>query len=452
MTGGAAGAPWPAPDWSDPDAPPAALPPGVRTVALAIGDQTGILRGKRIDAAHWSATCRRGMALDNTFFAMDCDSSLVENAFSGLDTGFPDLAVRPRGPLMPLPGEPDAALCLGAAALRGGGEVPIDPRPPLARAVAQARDMGFEPRMAAELEVYLLDARTLRPRETRNECYGLARAAALEPFLGPLRASLSAMGVPVEQSNVEVSAGQVEVNLGHAPALAAMDHAQIFRGMTKEAALRAGLVASFMPLPFSDRAGSGFHLHHSLWRDGRNAFAAAGRLSDAGRWFLGGLQAALPALSLIGATTPNAYRRRRDYAFAPVDASWGVDNRTVALRVIEGETEADEGPVRVESRHAGADANPYLLAAAELRAGLRGVERRMEPTRPTVGDAYAQAARRRLPAGLDEAVALADGSAWLREALGDLRVDLLCATARREQARIAAEVGEAERARYLETL
>lgn len=440
------------PDWSDPDAPPVGLPDDVRSVALAIGDQNGILRGKRLAAAHWDATCRRGMAMDNTFFAMDCDSLLVENRFSGLETGFPDLGVRPRGPLMPLPGEPGVAFVLGAAALRGGGEVPIDPRPPLLRAVAQARAMGFEPRMAAELEFYLLDADTLRPTETRNECYGLGRATALEPFLGPLRDDLSAMGVPVEQSGVEVSAGQLEVNLGHAPALAAMDHALIFRAMTKEAAARAGKVASFMPQPFGDRAGSGFHLHHSLWREGRNAFSTLGALSDDGRWFLGGLQAALPALSLIGAVTPNAYRRRRDYAFAPVDASWGVDNRTVALRVIEGEDSSDDRPVRIESRHAGADANPYLLAAAELFAGLRGIERRTEPTRPSVGDAYAQAARRRLPSSSREALALAEGSGFLREALGETRLELLCATARREMARIEADVSEAERARYLTTL
>ncbi|MEM6744079.1 MAG: glutamine synthetase family protein [Pseudomonadota bacterium] len=449
-----------APLWDDPDAPPAPLPEGLRAVALAIGDQNGLLRGKRIDAAHWPSVCRRGMSLDDSFFAMDCDSLLVPNRFSGPETGYPDLAVRPRGPLMPLPGEPGVALSLGEARLRGApadaAEVPIDPRPPLLRAVAAAQAHGFVPRLAAELEFYLLDPATLRPAETRDECYGLARAAALEPFLGPLRQDLTAMGLPVEQSGTEVSAGQVEVNLGHAPALVAMDHALIFRAMVKQAALRHGRVATFMPQPFTQSAGSGFHLHHSLWRDGRNLFAHEGRLSDLGRWYLGGLQAALPELALVGCVTPNGHRRRRPGAFAPRDSSWGVDNRTAALRVMHGDGPSDPAPVRIESRHAGADANPYLLAAVELSAGLRGIERRLEPSRPTVGDAAeafaAGQGRPALPATSREALAVARPSSLLREVLGDARLDLLCATAEREIERMEAEVTEAERARYLEIL
>ena len=235
-----------------------------------------------------------------------------------------------------------------------------------------------------------------------------------------------------------------------------MDHAVVFRAMVKEAAQRHGRVASFMPQPFSDRAGNGFHLHHSFWKDGRNVFADRGRLSDLGRWFLGGLQAALPELALVGCVTPNGHRRRRPWSFAPQDASWGVDNRTVALRVMEGDGPDDQGPVRIESRHAGADANPCLLAAVELHAGLRGIERRTEPTRPTPGDAYAAlasgAGRPRLPATSREALALARPSALLKEALGETRHALLCATAEREIERIEADVTEAERARYLETL
>ena len=436
---------------ADPDAsPPEALPDGVHTVVVGIGDQNGILRGKRVTAAHWPSVRRRGIALDDTFFAMDVASLLVPNGYSGPDSGYPDLAVLPRGPLRPSPGEPGVALVLGAAREKGGGPIPIDPRQPLLRAVAACREAGFEPRLAAELEFYLLDPATGRPRETGAECYGLARAAELEPFLGPLRRELEAMGVPVEQSNPEFSAGQVEVNLRHAPALDAADHALLMRGMVKQAARRAGMEASFMAKPFAEESGNGFHLHHSLWAEGRNLFAAEGRLSELGRWYLGGLQAVMRECSLIGSTHPNAYRRRARYSYAPTEANWGYDNRTVALRVIEGMDAEDDAPVRVEERQAAADANPYLLAAVGLFAGLRGIRERIEPTRETVGDAYAEAgARRRLPVSVAEAVAEARGSAFLRECLGEAMLELVITNAEREAEIVAGEVPPSETRRYL---
>jgi glutamine synthetase len=436
---------------TDEDAPEA-LPEDCHTVVLGVGDLNGILRGKRVTAAHWPSVRRRGISLDNTFFAMDVGSLLVPNAYASPETGYPDLDILPRGPLRPVPWEDGVRLCLGRAQEKDGGPIPIDPRQPLLRAVEAAREMGFEPRMAAELEFYLLDAETLQTRETRPECYGLARAAELEPVLGPLRRDLEAMGVPVEQSNPEFSAGQVEVNLRHAPALEAADHALLMRGMIKQRVRDFGLVASFMAKPFHDRSGNGFHVHHSLWRDGRNAFAEGGGLSEEGRWFLGGLQAAMRESSLVGSTHPNAYRRRALHSYAPVSASWGVDNRTVALRVIEGAGPGDDAPVRVESREAAADCNPYLLMAVQLAAGLRGIAERIEPTRPSGGDAYAREDRPALPRTLREAMEAARGSAFLAEALGEHIVGLLLDNAERELSVVEAEVPPAELARYLEAM
>lgn len=438
---------------ADPDAlPPEDLPDGVHTVVLGIGDLNGILRGKRVTAAHWPSVRRRGIALDNTFFAMDVGSLLIPNGYSGRDTGFPDLQILPRGPLRPIPWEPGVALVLGRAQERDGTGIPIDPRRPLLRAVAQAAELGFSVRLAAELEFYLVDPQTRRPLQTRAECYGLGRAAELEPVLGPLRRGLERMGIPVEQSNPEFSAGQVEVNLRHAPALDAIDHAVIFRGMVKQFARLHGLTATFMPKPFAEAAGSGFHLHHSLWRDGANAFAEAGRLSEAGRHYLGGLQAMAAEASLVGSAHPNAYRRRRPYTYAPVDASWGVDNRSVAFRVMEGIGPEDDGMVRVEDRTASADCNPYLFAAAGLAAGLRGMAQRIEPTRPSPGDAYGAASRAPLPRTIQEAMAAARASAFLAEALGATERDLLVLQAERELESLDVEIPPAEIARYFDVM
>ena len=448
---GAWGAGW---DLSaDPDSlPPEALPPGVHTVVIGIGDLNGVLRGKRATAAHWPSVRRRGIALDNTFFAMDVGSLLIPNGYSGRDTGFPDLQIMPRGPLRPIPWEPGVALVLGSARERDGSAIPIDPRRPLLAAVEKAAEMGFDVRLAPELEFYLVDPATRVPRQSRAECYGLGRAAELEPFLGPLRRGLEAMGIPVEQSNPEFSAGQVEVNLRHAPALEAIDTAVIFRGMVKQFARLHGLTATFMPKPFAEAAGSGFHLHHSLWRDGRNAFADGGRLTEAGRHYLGGLQAVAAEMSLVGTAHPNGYRRRRPYTYAPVDASWGVDNRSVAFRVMEGAGPEDDGMVRIEDRTASADCNPYLFAACGLRAGLRGIALGIEPTRPSPGDAYGAASRQPLPATIWEAMHAAQGSAFLAEALGETERDLLILQARREIETLDAEIPPAETARYLDVM
>ncbi|MDF2231144.1 glutamine synthetase family protein [Albimonas sp. CAU 1670] len=432
--------------------PTEVLPEGCHTVVLGVGDLNGILRGKRVTAEHWRSVRRRGISLDNTFFAMDVGSLLVPNDYSAADSGYPDLNILPRGPLRPIPWEDGVWMCLGRAQEKDGSPIPLDPRKPLLEAVEKARSMGLEPRAAGELEFYLLDPATGRPREERPECYGLARAAELEPILGPVRRNLAAMGVPVEQSNPEFSAGQVEVNLRHAPTLEAADHTLLLRGMIKQMVRPMGLIASFMAKPFHDRSGNGFHVHHSLWRDGRNAFAKDGGLSDEGRWFLGGLQAAMRESSLVGSAHPNAYRRRKLYSYAPISASWGVDNRTVALRVIDGEDAQDDPIVRIESREAAADCNPYLLMAVQLAAGLKGIEQEIEPTRPTEGDAYAADNRRRLPTDIHEAIDAARASAFLEEALGPMLVDLLIRNAEREIEIVEREVTRAELDRYLEVM
>ncbi len=425
-----------------PDAPPAAaLPDGAHTVIIGVGDLNGILRGKRVSAAHWPSVCKRGIALDNTFFSMDVTSRLMPNSYSGPDTGFPDLFIIPRGPLRPVPWEDGVWLSLGRAQDHHGGPIPIDPRQPLLRAIERAEAMGFEVRIGAELEFYLLDPETGRPEEDTMECYGLGRAADLETILGPIRLQLAEMGIPIEQSNPEFAPGQVEVNMRYGPALEAADNALLFRGMVKQLARRHGMLASFMAKPFIDHSGSGFHLHHSLWRGGRNAFAEDGRLNALGRSYLAGLQRHMPDISLAGSTTPNAYRRRKPYSYCPTNSSWAVDNRSVCLRVIEG----DESAVRIETRGGAADANPYVMMACEIAAGLQGIEEGLEPDAPSEGDAYAEDRHAPLPHDLPTAM-------LLRETLGDTLRELLLTQAERELEHLDQQVTPVETERYLKAM
>lgn len=430
------------------DAATADLPADVHTVIVGIGDFNGILRGKRIAAAHWPAVRRKGMALDNSFFALDVASHQIPNSWSGDHTGCPDLHIFPKGPLRPVPWEEGVLFALGDAVERDGTPSPLDPRPVLRRVLARAEEMGVAIRIGAELEFYLYDPETGRPTDTRSDCYGLDRADALEPVLAPIRNMLTEMGIPIEQSNPEFAPGQVEVNIRHAPAADACEHALIFRGMVKQLARRQGLGASFMPKPYAELSGNGFHLHHSAWAEGRNLFAEGGTLSATGRSYMAGMLRRMPEYSIVGAPMPNSYRRRTPYSYTPVSACWGFDNRMVALRVIEGEAPA----VRIEAREAGADANPWLLAAVQIAAGLEGVAEGLEPPAAVEGDAYAVEGLPPLPATLADAVQAARGSGFMRGLLGDHMLDMMLTQALQEQALIDAQITPLETERYLEAM
>lgn len=430
------------------------LPDGVRCVILGVSDLNGILRGKRIAAAHWPHVQAHGVALENLVFALDIGSKRIANDWTGHHTGSPDVHLRPVGPLRPVPWEEGTMFALGAATEASGEASPLDPRPALLRVLDRARAMGLEMSLGAELEFYLYDPVTLRPREDRHDCYGLDRAADMEHVLAPIRDGLIAMGLPVEQSNPEFAPGQVEVNTRHAPAAEAVEHALILRAMVKQIARTHGLRATFMPKPWADRSGSGLHMHHSARIAegaefaGRAAFAADGRLSAMGRAYLAGMQRRLPETALVGAPLPNSYRRRTPYSYAPTVAAWGYDNRSVALRVIEGADAA----VRIEAREAGADANPWLLAAVQIAAGLEGIAEGLTPDAPVAGDGYAAPGRAPIPCTMRDALAAARGSAFLRDVLGEHLTGLMITQAEQEQARVDAEITAVETARYLETM
>jgi len=253
------------------------------------------------------------------------------------------------------------------------------------------------------------------------------------------------MGIPIEQSNPEYAPGQVEVNMRYDSALLAADRVVMFRSLVKQLATQHGYIASFMAKPFIDLGGNGFHMHYSLWSDGQNAISDDGTLNTTGRHFLGGLQKRMVEASICGAANVNAYRRRVAYSFCPTTASWGMDNRTVGLRVIEGRPEA----TRIEKRDAGADCNPYLLLASDIAAGLDGIEQKIDPSPMTTGDAYKNSHDAALPTNLDSAIRLARGSGWLASVLGDSQLEIWLQQAERESEFFNAQVTPFETDRYL---
>jgi glutamine synthetase len=374
---------------------------------------------------------------------MTCD--VWDTPYVNFDNGYPDMHMFPLTQPVSIPWEPGVAMCMGRAEGMDHKPVPIDPRNVLAAQVERAASMGYEVNVGTEVEFYLLDPETLQPRDKGIQVYGLDRAAELEHVLGPIRSQINDMGIPVEQSNPEYAPGQVEVNLRYGPALEAADRLVMFRSLVKQLAAAHGYLATFMSKPFFEQSGNGFHTHHSLWKDGKNAFAKAGKLSTTGKAYLAGMQSKMAEMAICGATTPNAYRRRQPYTFCPTNTAWGVDNRTVGLRVIHGSSSA----VRVEKRDGSADCNPYLLLAAELASGLDGIEQGLKPTKPTTGNAYEDDNAAPIPADIGEAIALARGSDWLKALLGEDLFEIVLQQSEREVEFIASQVTPVEVERYL---
>lgn len=421
------------------------LPEGTHTIVLGVGDVNGFMRGKRIPASQWERTCNDGNAIIAALFAMDMTSDVWDTPYCSFDNGYVDMHMFPSHVPIASPWEEGVAICMGRAEGLDHNPVPIDPRGALIQQVDRARDMGFEVQVGTELEFYLLDPETGQPTFANNQVYGINRMAEMEHVLGPIREHLSALDVPIEQSNPEYAAGQVEVNIRYGEALKAADRVVLFRAMVKELALKYGYLATFMAKPFIAESGSGFHTHYSLWKEGKNQFAHNKQLNAVGRSFLAGLQKRMAEMSLATSMTPNAYRRRQPYSFCPINASWGYDNRTVGLRVIDGSDTA----VRIEKRDASADCNPYYLLACEIAAGLDGVEEGLEPGPHIEGNAYEESEDELLPTSLAQAVTLAKQSAFMERVIGKDRLAVIVKQAEREMEFVANQVTEVETARYL---
>jgi glutamine synthetase len=331
----------------------------------------------------------------------------------------------------------------------------LDPRHVLQRVLDRYAADGLTPVAACELEYYLVDTeRTadgdLQPpkslqtgRAPRHRGLWPARAggdlAVPARAVGHRRRHRRAAG----RGDLGVRPSQVELTLKHKPdALRACDDALLYKRMAKGVALRHGCEATFMAKPWADRAGNGFHVHVSFNdADGNNLCADEDpEGSPMLRQAIGGMKQLLGEGMAILAPNANSYRRFKANSYAPVAATWGVNNRTVSLRIPAG-----PAPTRhVEHRVAGADGNPYLVMAVLLASAHHGLTNKIDPGPAVVGDGYAAAAKEksRLPSNWFAAVDLFDQSKVLRDYLGDRFVDMFVSVKRTEQARFFEVVTE----------
>jgi len=407
---------------------------GFEYVRFEQPDLHGMSRSKTVPARHFRRYAEQGLNFLGGLLGLDAQggvapgSGYLEERNFADSLIFPDLAT-----LAAVPWAERTARVLADPRWYDGEPLQAAPRHLARVQIQRLAGLGYELRSGFEYECYLADAATRAPVFQGIQIFWTVRNNFDQGFVTWLLDSLRQTGVDIITSNVEYGPGQMEINFAPRMGLDAADQAFVFKNAVKELAQQRGYMASFMTLPYADQSASGCHYHHSLLHagGGGNAFADPGApdgLSALARHWIGGQMAHAKALAAIVAPTVNCPKRYKLYSFAPMNATWGHEDRTAALRV-KGARGAE---THLENRMPCAGSNPYLVLAAVVAAGLDGVERELEPPPATAGLAYADQVSPKLPRTLDAALAAFDADEALGTSLGPEFVKLFLAVKRHE--------------------
>ena len=436
---------------------------GLAHVKVGAFDIDGILRGKYMSRAKFFSALDHGFGFCDVVLGWDCQDQLYDNvAYTGWHTGYPDAPVR----VLPdtcrsLPFEDSGLFFLGEFAPPAET---ICPRGVLRRVLERARKLGFQAAAGLEFEIFFFDEtpesvraknyRDLKPMAPGWFGYSVIRNSVGAEFYRQLLQLCEDMDFGLEGLHEETGAGVIEAAITVDAALQAADKASLFKTFTKVLAQRNKLMATFMAKWSNAWPGQSGHTHVSLQSlDGKPVFfdkAQPHTMSTTMRHFLAGLQRLMPEMLALVAPTVNSYRRLIPGYWAPTDATWGVENRTCALRVIQGSAKSQ----RVEYRVAAADANPYLVLAAALASGLHGIEQRLEPEEMIAGNAYAKQLPEQLalPRTLWDAAQRFKASGVARDWFGDAFVEHFAATREWEEREFRKHISDWELARYFEII
>lgn len=438
--------------------------PDVATVDMLVCDMCGILRGKRLAADALGKLFGDGVLMPGSTFALDVTGNDVDATGIGLVSGDPDFVCRPVAEtLKPVPwARGPAGQVLASMYTDDGNPYFLDPRHVLAGVLRRFDELGLTPVVAIELEFYLLDRERddegrpqppLGPdgrRASATQVYAMDDLDDAAEILDDIARACALQGIPASVAIAEYAPSQYEINLQHeADAVAACDHAVLLKRAVKGVARRHGLDATFMAKPFPEIAANGLHIHVSLLdRDGANIFDDGRDDGDRNLWHaVGGLKATMGEAMLVFAPNANSFRRLRPGNYAPLATAWGFNNRTVALRV----PAARGSNRRIEHRTAGADANPYLAAAAVLAGIHHGLAREIDPGPPTRGNAYEQHPPT-LPSNWLDAIRVLEAAEILPDYLGADYLRVYAACKRHEYAGFSARITPTEYDWYLRAL
>ncbi len=434
---------------------------GLSHVNVGLFDIDGLLRSKRISLSKLESVLEKGLMFCDVIYGWDLQDQIYDNVkFTGWHTGFPDCPVE----ILPetfreLPFEDEGMLFLGQ--LSGAGAA-IDPRATVGRILERLRGHGMTAKAGFEFEFFVFDEtpesvrekgyRDLKPLAPGFFGYSGLRSMVHAELYNEILEICETMGLPLEGLHEESGAGVLEAAITVDDALRSADNAALFKAAIKILCQRAGLMATFMARWSPDWPGQSGHIHLSLANDDGPLFydeSAEQTMSKTMRHFIAGQQALMPELLAMVCPTINSYRRLIPGFWAPTAATWGVENRTCAIRAIPGSPKAQ----RVEYRIAPADSNPYAALAAALGSGLWGVENELEPDEPISGNAYdLPEGERELPRTLWDAAQGLKGSSAARDLFGDEFVDHFASTREWEEREFRKHISDWELARYFEAI
>jgi glutamine synthetase len=438
---------------------------GLQAVRFSFADQHGVLRGKTLAAAEVKGALERGVTVTSTLLLKDTAHRTVYAAFTpGGGVGIPEMQGAADVLMIPdpstfrvLPWAPETGWMLCDLQFQDGRPVPFDTRAQLKKALAKLGATGHEFMAGLEVEfhVFRITDPHLKPADagqpgeppevelltTGYQYLTENRYDQIDPVVEFLRKDLAALGLPLRSFEVEFGPSQFEFTLGVLPGLAAADAMVLMRSAIKQSARRRGYHATFMCRPkLPNVMSSGWHLHQSLAKGGKNAFASdQDDLSEVGKQWLAGLLEHARGAAALSTPTLNGYKRFRPYSLAPDRVVWGRENRGALLRVIQG---------RIENRAGEPAANPYLYFASQIYSGLDGMARRL--VAPPAADTPYEAKADLLPRTLAEALDCLRKDAVLAEGLGAAFVEYFCRIKEAEIARFNLEVSDWEQREYFD--
>jgi glutamine synthetase len=403
-------------------------------VKVAITDADGILRGKYLHKNKFLAALDGGFGFCNVVLGWDANDDCYDNSkFTGWHSGYPDaqVALDP-STFRTIPWDDNVPFLLGDFVDAKGEPLSVCPRQLLKKQVARARAMGYEASFGYEFEWFNFaeTPQSFAAKGYRDPApltpgmfgYSVLRSSLNRDYFTALMENMERFRVPLEGLHTETGPGVYEAAIAVTDALEAADRAALFKTGAKEIAYRHGVMASFMAKWNPALPGCGGHVHQSLWQNDKNVFYDESRpykMSKLFEHYLAGQMLLIGEMLPFLAPTVNSFKRLVEGMWAPTRITWGVDNRTVAFRVIQGSKKSE----RLETRVGGADLNPYLAGAAMLGAGLYGIEKKLElPSAAVVGNGYTVEAPT-LPKNLYDAAQAMLKSELARRIFGDDMVE-----------------------------
>jgi len=434
-------------------------------VKIAYSDIDGILRGKYISVKKFLGCIDDNSSFCDVIFGWDSSDAAYDNSkYTGWHTGYPDAPARiDLNSFRKIPWEQDLPFFLGELLDKDGGPALVDPRQLLKKVAGDAAGMGFIVHASQEFEWYNFREtpqtaaakgfKDLEPLTPGMFGYSLLRTSLENDFFAELFELLTKFNIPVEGLHTETGPGTYEAAIEYDELTEAGDRAILFKSSVKEIAHSHGIMATFMAKVNESLPGCGGHVHQSLKdKKGHPVFYDDKdplKMSETMRQYIAGQLHCLPFILPMFAPTINSYKRLVEGAWAPTTITWGIDNRTVALRALLNSAAS----TRLETRVIGADANPYLAMAAAVASGLYGIRHQLKlGIEPVRGNGYLDRSNGYLPATLQEATIAMKNSGVAHELFGTQFCEHFIATREWEWRQHLKAVTDWEMKRYFEII